>query len=101
MSDSVPLPNSIKQLLWEYQGQVDINKHAALVIEKVLDHGTPNDILWLFDNLEQEKIKQVIINSTRIDPKTANFWALKLDINEEIICLQKRSPLKPNKLWKF
>ena len=74
------IPNSIKENLWEY----DTNKltiASPIVIQRVLEYGSPKDFKYLKNKIGTHKIKKVLLEKlNELDPKTVNFYKKVLDI---------------------
>lgn len=87
-------------LFWDTDpATVDPQRHAAYVIERVLEEGTLESVRALFAEYPKERIIDVIRHSRRLSRRTANFWRVYLDIKEPIACLQPRSIPAPSALW--
>lgn len=68
---------------------IDFEKHADFVIERVLNIGRPEDFRWIFEKYGEERIKEVLKNkSYNIDKKSAFFWRRKFNISP-VQCTKK------------
>lgn len=78
-----------QKLFWDTDiSKLDLQRHKKYIIEKVLDYGdfeSVNDIQGIYSI---EDLKDVIINTRNLSKKTANYWRIKLHIEEPIRCLQ-------------
>ena len=89
MNEDQRLPNFLRPLCWEVDfTEVQLKNHKRYVIERVLEYGDDQAIIWLRRNADPKDIAEVVKSSRAISPNTAALWALILDIsNEEIACL--------------
>ncbi len=63
-----------KHLLWEYDWEhFDYSRMAVVVIERVIERGTPDEWQQIVDYYGIEKIFKVDDNSSRLDAKHKNF----------------------------
>ena len=93
------IPESVSRYLWDTPiDQINIQKHATFIIERVLEYGEREAIAWINSTYDQAMIVAVIKNSKRISPKTANFYATIYGVDpKEVACLQKPSIPKQNR----
>ena len=76
-------------LFWDAD-KIDVVKHAAYVISRVLDYGEIEDIKALRKIYPDEKIIEVIRTKRNIFPQTGKYWAIKFGIPlNEIACLKR------------
>lgn len=89
--EKTQLPEFLQQYFWDVAfEELDIKKHAFLVIKRVLDRGSLRDIRWLVKTYGKDVIKKVVMSTRDLARPTANFWAdiLKLS-KDQVPCLQK------------
>ena len=88
---NIELSPEVRPLFWDVDlTSLDTEKHADFVISRILCMGRPEHVRWVLENYPKETLRDVIRNSTRLDRKTANFWALYYNIpREEIRCFRK------------
>jgi hypothetical protein len=68
-----------KHLLWEYDWEeVDFSRLAAVVIERVIERGTPDEWQEIVNFYGVEKILLVAEKSSRLDRKNKNFTRIYL-----------------------
>ena len=85
------LPEHFRIYFWDAQftGRelLDWPEHT---IERVLEYGQWKDIRFLRGIVADEAIRNVVKSSRRLSPRTANLWAILLNIpRREISCFQK------------
>ncbi len=85
------LPAFLKKYFWDTDfGNLDINKNDFYVIARLLEYGDLKATKWLIKNTDREKIREVILKSREISPKTGNFWMLIFNLNKtKVQCLKK------------
>jgi len=87
----VKLPEYFRPYFWDVIFEdLDVKKHAFLVIKRVLDRGNLRDIRWLIKIYGKNAIKKVVVETKDLSRPTGNFWADVFDLDKtKIPCLQK------------
>ena len=78
-----PLPSSVKAALWSYDmDQIDVEKHSERIITNVLNLGTHEALVWLFQTYPRERIANVVAHPRpgEWNKRSLNYWALVFDI---------------------
>ncbi len=83
------IPDFIEKYLWDVDcGELDLEEHGKFICERVLEYGDARAWSWLQDNYSRDFICKVLCESRVISPKTANFYAKLLEIEEkDVRCL--------------
>lgn len=95
------LPKFLKQYFWDVNfDDLNFEKSRTFMLECILERGNMKAVKWLFKYYSKKDIKKLILTSENLSPKTANFWALYLNINpKKVPSLQKpHSPYKSFRL---
>ena len=88
------IPQKMKWLFWSYDlNGLCLKDNKDYIITQVLNHGTWEDLKWLFKVYSREEIKEVIKSPCRgvWFEKVLNFWSilfsihLKKDIRQKAI----------------
>jgi len=89
--NKMQLPEPLRSYFWDIKFEdLEIKKHAFLIIKRVLDRGNLTDIKWLIRTYGKEEIIKVVTQTKDLARPTANFWADIYGINKsQIVCLQK------------
>ena len=97
------IPAKFKKYFWDVGlANVDLSKHQAYVIERLLEYGNEVALRWLFSNYSKEDILQTLKSSRNLSAKSANFWANIYNIpKEEIKCLKNRSVRPQEVAWPY
>jgi hypothetical protein len=75
-------------LFWDAE-DIDIERHAAYIISRVLDYGNEKDLKILRGIYPDEKLIEVVKKKRGLMPKTAKFWSVYFKIPiKEIECLK-------------
>lgn len=86
------IPAHVRRLFWDTN--VDAFEPTAFpryTIERVLEHGSEEDVAWLLRAFDREPIADVLRTSQRLCPRSANFWALCFDVpRNQVAALQPR-----------
>ena len=68
---------SRRSLFWDVNPkEVDLNKHAQYIIERILEFGRDEEVRWMKRNYSQQAIKEVTEKSRVLHPKTKSLWRL-------------------------
>lgn len=97
------LPDFLKKYFWdvEFRG-LDLEKYRIYVLKRILEYGDKQAVDWMWKNFSKTEIKEVLINYRGFSRKTANFWALLLDIDKkEVLCLKKSSLREQGTIWPY
>lgn len=92
------LPEFLRPYFWDVKFEdVDIEKNPKFVLKRIIDLGNTQALTWMLEKTSLENIKELLLTSRDLSRRTANFWALMLDVDpKNVICLQKpysRTPL--------
>jgi hypothetical protein len=85
------IPDSFQTYFWDVSfDSLDIDKNAHLIMKRVLDRGSTNDIKWLLNTYTKDNIREVLTGTKDLARATGNFWADILDVDKkDVPCLQK------------
>jgi succinate dehydrogenase flavin-adding protein (antitoxin of CptAB toxin-antitoxin module) len=88
------LPDFIKKYFWDINPEdLDINEDYFIILERLLNYADDKTLNWILKHYEKKQIKEVVKNSRRLNPKTANFWQKHFNLRkEDIKCTQKPCP---------
>ena len=84
------LPKFLYFYFWDTNAkEVDVQKNAKIIIERILDHGNDKAVAWLFNVYTPVKIKKVLKSTRNLSPRSATFWTNYFNLNKkEILCLK-------------
>ena len=84
------LPDPVRRLFWDTDtGTFDPKAFPQYTIERVLEYGDAPSVEWLRTLFSTEAIASAVRNSRQLSPRSANFWALILDLpRSEVRALQ-------------
>jgi hypothetical protein len=67
-------------LFWDTNPRnIDAEKNAQYVIERVLDFGNDEEVRWLYHFYDKSLLKSVVAKSRSLMPETKNLWTLLLE----------------------
>jgi hypothetical protein len=67
----------VRPLFWDTNvDEFDPRRHPVYTIERVLEHGDEEDVVWLLRQFTTTQIEDVLRTNRRLSPRSANFWAL-------------------------
>ena len=89
------LPPFLKRYFWDVEfARMRLPERSFHIIERVLEYGDDRSLHWLKETFPREEIAQVVRESRAISRRTANLWAMFLNIpREEIRCFSTPSIL--------
>lgn len=68
-----------QSLFWDTNPKnIDPQKNAQYIIERVADFGHDNEARWILDFYDNNLLKKVIIKSRCLRPETKTLWTLLL-----------------------
>ena len=85
------LPGFLKQYFWDVDFKnLDFWLDKTFILKRVLDRGNDKALKWLLKYYTKADIKELLLTTRDLSPKTANFWADLLNIDKrKVVCLQK------------
>jgi len=98
-STSPQIPDGLKPYFQEYDlKRLDMTRDANLIIQRVLEFGTWDEIRWLFETYRSKRIRSFLRErgERMLKPVTFNYWRKLLGIRR-----WKKSPFPSTKgeLW--
>ena len=68
-----------QSLFWDTNPKnIDLNKNAQYVIERVMDFGRDDEVRWLWHFYDKSLMKRVVSESRSLRPKSKALWTLLL-----------------------
>lgn len=85
------LPEFLKKYFWDVDfNSLNLERDRTFILKRVLDRGDTKAINWLNQHYTKRDIENLITTSRDLSQKTANFWAIFLNIDpKKVPCLQK------------
>jgi hypothetical protein len=86
------IPTHVRSLFWDTNADTfEPEAFPRYTIERVLEHGTEEDVAWLLRAFHRGAIADVLRTNHRLSPRSANFWALCFGLPlDEVAALQPR-----------
>jgi hypothetical protein len=67
-------------LFWDTNtNNIDTEKNAQYIIERVLDFGNDGEVKWLYHFYDKSLLKSVVAKSRSLMPRTKNLWTMLLE----------------------
>lgn len=97
------LPESLKKYFWDVEFEkIVLEKRRVYVLRRILEYGDEEAVSWMWKNFKKSEIKNVLSNYRGYSQKSANFWALLLNVpSEEVLCLKKHSSRDRKRIWPY
>ena len=97
------LPPVLKKYFWEVEfKKINLANRKVYILQRILEYGDEDAVAWMWNNFKKREIKNTLVNYRGYSLKTANFWALILDIpRKDVLCLRKHSSKEPRTFWPY
>ncbi len=97
------LPKYLEKYFWDVDfDKINFEKRKVYILKRILEYGDRKAVSWMWENFKKEEIRNTLSNFRGFSKKSANFWALILDIpHEEVLCLKRRSSKEPKTFWPY
>jgi len=97
------LPQFLNKYFWDVElEKIDLRKNKVYVLRRILEYGDERAVVWMWKNFKKSEIIDVLSKFRGCSPKSANFWALLLDVpREEVLCLKKPSSREQKRIWPY
>ena len=98
-ASSTQIPVGLKPYFQEYDiTRLDLSRDANLVIQRVLEFGTWDEIRWLFETYSSKRIRLFLRERGErlLQPVTFNYWRKLLGIRR---WRKSPFPTTKNELW--
>ena len=87
-------------LFWDCDmNDLDVQKHARFIIERILSRGEVNDFSWAKKTYGDKKLKEVVVQNRTLDKRSQNFWCSYFHI-QPTVCTQNPLNKEHEQLWK-
>lgn len=96
-------PTFLKKYFWDIDfDKLNIEKRRIYVLSRILNYGDEKATTWMWKNFKKSEIKNILSNFRGLSQKSANFWALILNLpKEKVLCLKIRSSKEPKTIWPY
>ncbi len=67
-------------LFWDVEpADVDPERHARYVVERIMDFGTDDEVRWMWRAYPKEELRRILdLPRSMVHPKSRAFWKLML-----------------------
>lgn len=73
------LPEDLNKYFWDVSfDELSFEKYPRFIAERIMNYGDLKAIKWLLSISGTELIRAVVKTSRNLNPKTKNFWQIKL-----------------------
>lgn len=95
-------PEFLRKYFWDVDfTKLSMDKSKLFILKRIFEYGDERAARWMNKNFSRNEISK-LLSSIRIDSKSANFWALILDIKREnILCLKRRYLAMRKRIWQY
>ena len=95
------LPAYLNKYFWDVSFEkIDLDRSRTYVLKRVLEYGDEKAVQWMWDHYKRSEVTDALCRFRGYSRKTANFWALILNLpRRKVLCLQKRYLRTPKTIW--
>ena len=97
------LPGFLEKYFWEVNFEkIDLEKRRVYVLKRILEYGDEKAVSWMWKNFTESEIKNVLYNYRDLSLKSANFWAVIVNVKkEDVKCLSKSFRETQKQFWPY
>lgn len=97
------LPKFLKEYFWDVEfGKINLEKRKVYVLKRILEYGDEKAVSWMRKNFTEPEIKNALCNFRGYSLKSANFWAVILNIKKENVkCLNRSFRETQKQFWPY
>lgn len=97
------LPKFLKKYFWDVDfGKINFNTRKIYILRRILEYGDEKAVRWMWRNFKKPEIKNALCNFRGYSQKSANFWALILNVRkDEVKCLNKFFRETQKQFWPY
>lgn len=97
------LPEFLKKYFWDTEFEkITLKKRGVYVLKRILEYGDEKAVAWMWENFGKSEIENALSNFRGYSQKSANYWALLLNVpREKVLCLKTRSTKEQKKIWPY
>ncbi len=96
-------PAFLKKYFWDVNFEkLDFSRRRVMVLKRIMEYGDKEAVMWMRANFTDSEIKDVLIKCRDFSQKSANFWAVMLDIDRgEVKCLSRSFRETQKVFWPY
>lgn len=68
-------PHFRQSLFWDVEAKnIDTQKHAVYIIERILDFGNDNEVRWMLETYSKQMVRKIVKTSRVLHAQTRPLW---------------------------
>ena len=97
------LPKFLEKYFWDVEFEkIDLEKRRVYVLKRLLEYGDKRAVAWMWSNFRKSEMKDALSKFRGYSQKSANFWAVILNIKkEDVKCLNKSFRETQKQFWPY
>lgn len=97
------LPKYLSKYFWDVEFEkIDLQRRRVYILKRILEYGDRQAVSWMWKNFKESEIKETVSNFRGFSQKSANFWAVILNIEkEDVKCLNKSFIETQRQFWPY
>lgn len=97
------LPKFLKKYFWDVDFEkINLDRRRIYVLRRLLEYGDEKALAWTRKNFSESDIKNILYNYRGLSLKSANFWAVMVNVKkEDVKCLKRRLSKELMTAWPY
>ncbi|MFQ6113327.1 MAG: hypothetical protein ACE5NG_04455 [bacterium] len=97
------LPEFLSKYFWDVEFEkIDLQERRVFILRRILEYGDEKAVAWMWKNFKKSEIKNAVTNFRGYSQKSANFWAVILNIKKENVkCLNRSFQEMQKQFWPY
>jgi len=97
------IPEFLKKYFWDVEfNKIDLKKNRTYILRRILEFGDEKAVDWMWKNFKKTEIRYVLSHFRGCSQKSANYWALLLNMDrKEVLCLKRPSSKEQKRIWPY
>lgn len=97
------LPKFLNKYFWDVDFErLNLQRHRVYILKRILEYGDEETVAWMWKNFKKSEIKDALANFRGYSQKSANFWAVILNIKkEDVRCLNRSLRETQKQFWPY
>jgi|SRR3990167_3904813 len=97
------LPSGLKKYFWDVDFEkIGLNNRRVYVLKRILEYGDNKAIGWMWKNFADSEIKDILYHYRGLSFKSANFWAVIVNVKKgDVKCLKRRLSKELMTAWPY
>lgn len=93
----------MKKYFWDVDFvKINLDRRRIYVLRRLLEYGDAKALVWMRKNFSESDIKNILYNYRGLSFKSANFWAVMVNVKkEDVKCLKRSFRETQKQFWPY